>query len=48
MLVPGESRLAARIGAALERGTPAEALASLGVDVGLVYPDDPDAAPARH
>ena len=43
MLVPGESRLAADIGAVLERGTPAD-LASLGVEWVVFYPDDPDAA----
>ena len=43
VLVPGESRLAADIGAVLERGTPAD-LASLGVEWVVLYPDDPDAA----
>ncbi|MBS2938218.1 hypothetical protein KDN32_10725 [Nocardioides sp. J2M5] len=43
VLVPGEGPLAARIGAALERGTPAEVLPDLGVTWVVLYPDDPDA-----
>jgi hypothetical protein len=42
VLVPGESRLAADIGAVLDRGTPAD-LAPLGVGWVVLYPDDPDA-----
>ena len=42
VLVPGESRLAADIGAVLEGGTPAD-LARLGVEWVVLYPDDPDA-----
>ncbi len=44
VLVPGESRLAARIGEALEDGTPAETLPALGVSWVVVYPDDREAA----
>ncbi|MDT0186661.1 hypothetical protein Q9S36_41395 [Microbacterium sp. ARD31] len=44
VLVPGESTLAARIGAALETGPPAESLPALGVAWVVVYPDDREAA----
>lgn len=44
VLVPGESTLAARIGAALETGPPAESLPGLGVAWVVVYPDDREAA----
>ncbi|WP_374455201.1 hypothetical protein [Nocardioides sp.] len=43
VLVPGESTLAARIGAALEEGPPATTLPDLGVSWVVVYPDDPEA-----
>jgi hypothetical protein len=43
VLVPGESALAADIGAVLEDGSPAD-LASLGVEWVVLYADDPDAA----
>ena len=43
VLVPGESRLAADIGRALETGSPAETLAGLGVRWVVLYADDPDA-----
>lgn len=44
VLVPGESTLAARIGAALEEGAPAEVLPELGVTWVVLYPDDREAA----
>lgn len=44
VLVPGEGRLAGRIGRALEAGPPAETLPALGVSWVVVYPDDRDAA----
>jgi len=44
VLVPGEGRLAARVGRALEQGTPAETLPALGVTWVVVYPDDREAA----
>ncbi len=44
VLVPGESTLAARIGAALEDGPPAQSLPGLGVTWVVVYPDDREAA----
>lgn len=44
VLVPGESPLAAEIGAALAQGPPAAVLPDLGVTRVVLYPDDPDAA----
>jgi hypothetical protein len=44
VLVPGEGRLAARVGRALEQGSPAETLPPLGVSWVVVYPDDREAA----
>ncbi|SED02175.1 hypothetical protein SAMN04489844_3492 [Nocardioides exalbidus] len=43
VLVPGESTLAAEVGAALEEGPPAEVLPALGVAWVVVYPDDREA-----
>ncbi len=44
VLVPGEGRLAARVGEALEAGPPAQTLPALGVTWVVVYPDDREAA----
>lgn len=44
VLVPGEGRLAAEVGAALEAGPPARTLPALGVSWVVVYPDDREAA----
>lgn len=44
VLVPGEGRLAADVGQALEAGPPAETLPPLGVSWVVVYPDDREAA----
>lgn len=44
VLVPGEGRLAERVGQALEAGPPAETLPALGVSWVVVYPDDREAA----
>jgi hypothetical protein len=44
VLVPGEGRLAAEVGQALEVGPPADVLPALGVSWVVVYPDDPEAA----
>lgn len=44
VLVPGEGRLAAEIGTALDAGPPAQALPALGVTWVVVYPDDREAA----
>ena len=43
VLVPGEGRLAADIGKALDEGPPAQTLPALGVSWVVVYPDDPEA-----
>lgn len=44
VLVPGEGRLAAEVGRALDAGPPARTLPALGVSWVVVYPDDPEAA----
>ncbi len=44
VLVPGEGRLAAEVGRALDAGPPAQTLPALGVSWVVVYPDDPEAA----
>lgn len=43
VLVPGEGRLAAEVGEALDAGPPARTLPALGVSWVVVYPDDPEA-----
>jgi hypothetical protein len=43
VLVPGEGRRAAEVGAALRRDVPADALGPAGVEWVVVYPDDPAA-----
>ncbi|PKH41366.1 hypothetical protein SAMN05192575_11414 [Nocardioides alpinus] len=44
VLVPGEGRLAAAVGEALDEGPPAQTLPALGVSWVVVYPDDEEAA----
>lgn len=44
VLVPGEGRLAAEVGEALEAGPPAQTLPALGVSWVVVYPGDREAA----
>lgn len=43
VLVPGEGRLAAEVGRALDAGPPARTLPALDVSWVVVYPDDPEA-----